>query len=199
MEREKDDAIVSDSERRLAEAEEAIPVNLRNIVKVRAKTPEDSANMKTKKIKRNLVVKEMSEATKLGNSISDDDMHKYYKNCRKCIDDGKKYCRAMSFADPTLTKTNHVCCNQDGESSHADIDAPKANKKCLLGAAEAVDMACSTVLDNDLERYPDMAATVELLRPTASDNMDDRGPQNAMDGKKDTYFALKGGIADGYW
>ena len=76
---------------------------------------------------------------------------------------------------------------------------PEANKKCSLGAPEAADMTCSTVFDNDLERYPDMAAKVELLRPTSSDNRDDRGPQNAIDGRKDTYFALKGGIADGYW
>ena len=40
---------------------------------------------------------------------------------------------------------------------------------------------------------------VELEEPTASGNKDDQPPSNAIDGKKDTYFALKGGIADGYW
>ena len=40
---------------------------------------------------------------------------------------------------------------------------------------------------------------VELEEPTASGNKDDQPPSNAIDGKKDTYFALKGDIADGYW
>lgn len=60
-------------------------------------------------------------------------------------------------------------------------------------------MVCSTVYDDDLERYPDMAAKVKLQEPTASDNRDDHDPAKAIDGKKDTYFALQGVIADGYW
>ena len=38
-----------------------------------------------------------------------------------------------------------------------------------------------------------------LLEPTSTDYRVGNGPSNAIDGKIETYFALKGGVGDGYW
>ena len=40
---------------------------------------------------------------------------------------------------------------------------------------------------------------IELEEPTSSDTKDDKPAKNAIDGKKDTSFALKGDLPNGFW
>ena len=55
----------------------------------------------------------------------------------------------------------------------------------------------------ELEDWPTTSTNVndhyDPDNPTAHVRTDDHGPENATDGDKDTYFALQGAIAAGYW
>ena len=40
---------------------------------------------------------------------------------------------------------------------------------------------------------------VKLEDPTSTENRNGHSPKNALDGNTETYFALEGNSADGYW
>ena len=90
------------------------------------------------------------------------------------------------------------------ESEEEKEEGSASGDRRRLQEAKAVDEKGAKEVEKmeEISCFRRKLEKIKLMEPTATsffENSEDHHPRNAVDGNKDTNFALQGGKVDGYW